>query len=80
MADTQAFVNDVAFRLVRLQEENMVLKPWALISTLLLQNPDGVELSALTQQADWLRHLALSFGAFLDWPGTEHARFYRHGQ
>ncbi|XP_027020878.2 dihydroxyacetone phosphate acyltransferase [Tachysurus fulvidraco] len=70
-ADTQAFVNDVAFHLVRLQEENMVLKPWALISTLLLQNPDGVELSALSQQADWLRHLALSFGAFLDWPDGE---------
>ncbi|XP_053499455.1 dihydroxyacetone phosphate acyltransferase [Ictalurus furcatus] len=71
VADTQAFVNDVAFHLVRLQEENMVLKPWALISTLLLQNPDGVELSALAQQADWLRHLALSFGAFLDWPDGE---------
>ncbi|XP_053087662.1 dihydroxyacetone phosphate acyltransferase isoform X2 [Pangasianodon hypophthalmus] len=69
--DTQAFVNDVAFHLVRLQEENMVLKPWALIATLLLQNPDGMELSALTQQADWLRRLALSFGAFLDWPDGE---------
>ncbi|KAB5517120.1 hypothetical protein PHYPO_G00185770 [Pangasianodon hypophthalmus] len=42
--DTQAFVNDVAFHLVRLQEENM---------------------------ADWLRRLALSFGAFLDWPDGE---------
>ncbi|MCJ8749941.1 hypothetical protein PDJAM_G00193240 [Pangasius djambal] len=74
-ADTQPFVNDVAYHLVRLQEENMVLKPWALISTLLLQNPDGMELSALTQQADWLRRLALSFGAFLDWPGTERAHY-----
>ncbi|KAI5616998.1 dihydroxyacetone phosphate acyltransferase [Silurus asotus] len=70
-ADTQAFVNDVAFHLVRLQEENMVLKPWALISTLLLQNPDGMDLSTLIQQADWLRGLALSFGAFLDWPVGE---------
>ncbi|XP_060769900.1 dihydroxyacetone phosphate acyltransferase [Neoarius graeffei] len=73
-ADTQAFVNDVAFHLVRLQEENMVLKPWALISTLLLQNPDGMELSALTQQADWLRRLALCFGAFLDWPDGQPCR------
>ncbi|KAM9496422.1 dihydroxyacetone phosphate acyltransferase [Clarias gariepinus] len=70
-ADTQAFVNDVAFHLVRLQEENMVLKPWSLISTLLLQNPQGVELTALSQQTDWLRRLALSFGAFLDWPDGE---------
>ncbi|TSL47527.1 Dihydroxyacetone phosphate acyltransferase [Bagarius yarrelli] len=80
-ADTQAFVNDVAFQMVRLQEENMVLKPWALIASLLLQNPDGVELAALSQQTDWLRRLALSFGAFLDWPGAglsaEEAEFNR---
>uniref|UniRef100_A0AAR2KD12 Phospholipid/glycerol acyltransferase domain-containing protein n=1 Tax=Pygocentrus nattereri TaxID=42514 RepID=A0AAR2KD12_PYGNA len=70
-ADTQAFVNDTAFRLVRLQEENMVLKPWVLLATLLLQNPDGMDLSTLTEQADWLRRLALAFGAFLDWPDHE---------
>ncbi len=67
--DTLEFLNDAAFRLVRIQEENMVLKPWVLIATLLLQNPDGLDLSSLTAQTDWLRHLALAFGAFLDWPG-----------
>ncbi|XP_051730739.1 dihydroxyacetone phosphate acyltransferase [Ctenopharyngodon idella] len=66
--DTHEFLNDAAFRLVRIQEENMVLKPWVLIATLLLQNPDGLDLSSLTEQTDWLRHLALAFGAFLDWP------------
>ncbi|KTF93732.1 hypothetical protein cypCar_00035169 [Cyprinus carpio] len=66
--DTHEFLNDAAFRLVRIQEENMVLKPWVLIATLLLQNPDGMDLSSLTEQTDWLRHLALAFGAFLDWP------------
>uniref|UniRef100_A0A671Q2W9 Phospholipid/glycerol acyltransferase domain-containing protein n=1 Tax=Sinocyclocheilus anshuiensis TaxID=1608454 RepID=A0A671Q2W9_9TELE len=69
--DTHEFLNDAAFRLVRIQEENMVLKPWVLIATLLLQNPDGLELSFLTEQTDWLRHLALAFGAFLDWPNHE---------
>uniref|UniRef100_A0A8B9JHN0 Glyceronephosphate O-acyltransferase n=1 Tax=Astyanax mexicanus TaxID=7994 RepID=A0A8B9JHN0_ASTMX len=68
-ADTQSFVNDTAYRLVRLQEESMVLKPWVLVAMLLLQNPDGMDLSTLTEQADWLRRLALTFGAFLDWPG-----------
>lgn len=70
-ADTQGFVKDVAFQLVRLQEENMRLSPWTLIATLLLQNPDGMELPVLLQQADWLRHLALSFGAFIEWPDHE---------
>ncbi|XP_073709320.1 dihydroxyacetone phosphate acyltransferase [Garra rufa] len=69
--DTHEFLNDAAFRLVRIQEENMVLKPWVLIATLLLQNPDGLDLSSLTEQTDWLRHLALAFGAFLDWPDHE---------
>uniref|UniRef100_A0A8C1VZU9 Glyceronephosphate O-acyltransferase n=1 Tax=Cyprinus carpio TaxID=7962 RepID=A0A8C1VZU9_CYPCA len=69
--DTHEFLNDAAFRLVRIQEENMVLKPWVLIATLLLQNPDGMDLSSLTEQTDWLRHLALAFGAFLDWPDHE---------
>uniref|UniRef100_A0A8C1PVF3 Glyceronephosphate O-acyltransferase n=1 Tax=Cyprinus carpio TaxID=7962 RepID=A0A8C1PVF3_CYPCA len=68
-ADTHEFLSDAAFRLVRIQEENMVLKPWVLIATLLLQNPDGLDLSSLAEQTDWLRHLALAFGAFLDWPG-----------
>lgn len=67
-ADNHEFLNDAAFRLVRMQEENMVLKPWVLIATLLLQNPDGLDLSSLTENTDWLRHLALAFGAFLDWP------------
>ncbi|XP_052391968.1 dihydroxyacetone phosphate acyltransferase [Carassius gibelio] len=70
-ADTHEFLNDAAFRLVRIQEENMVLKPWVLIATLLLQNPDGLDLSSLAEQTDWLRHLALAFGAFLDWPDDE---------
>ncbi|KAK0138648.1 Dihydroxyacetone phosphate acyltransferase [Merluccius polli] len=35
--DTQSLVNDVAYRLVRTQEENMVLKPWVLLASLLLR-------------------------------------------
>ncbi|KAG1964801.1 glycerol-3-phosphate acyltransferase 1, mitochondrial [Pimephales promelas] len=66
--ENHEFLKETAFRLVRIQEENMVLKPWVLIATLLLQNPDGLDLSSLTEQTDWLRHLALAFGAFLDWP------------
>ncbi|CAL8316800.1 unnamed protein product [Boreogadus saida] len=35
--DTQGFVSAVAYRLVRSQEENMVLMPWVLLASLLLQ-------------------------------------------
>ncbi|XP_076872576.1 dihydroxyacetone phosphate acyltransferase [Brachyhypopomus gauderio] len=70
-AEAQALVSDVAFRLLRLQEQAMVLRPWTLVATLLLQNPDGMDLSHLAEQASWLRRLALAFGAFLDWPDCE---------
>ncbi|XP_024275847.1 dihydroxyacetone phosphate acyltransferase [Oncorhynchus tshawytscha] len=68
MEETQSFVNDTAYRIVRLQEDNMVLKPWVLMASLLLQNLEGLELSVLTEQTVWLRGLALSYAAFLDWP------------
>ncbi|XP_005803498.1 dihydroxyacetone phosphate acyltransferase isoform X2 [Xiphophorus maculatus] len=69
----QDFVNDSAFRLVRSQEENMVLKPWVLLAALLLQNQAagnklGVLVEDLTEQAVWLRDLSRQFGAFLHWP------------
>ncbi|XP_023285847.1 dihydroxyacetone phosphate acyltransferase [Seriola lalandi dorsalis] len=75
--DIQSFVNDSAYRLVRAQEENMVLKPWVLLASLLLQNhhqnqasgqKPGVALDELTEQAVWLRDLSRQYGAFLHWP------------
>ncbi|XP_034555067.1 dihydroxyacetone phosphate acyltransferase isoform X2 [Notolabrus celidotus] len=73
------FVNDSAYRLVRAQEENMVLKPWVLLASLLLQNHHqnrtaaegqrrGIALDELTAQALWLRDLSREYGAFLHWP------------
>ncbi|XP_040919989.1 dihydroxyacetone phosphate acyltransferase isoform X1 [Toxotes jaculatrix] len=71
------FVNDSAYRLVRAQEENMVLKPWVLLASLLLQNhhqnkelgqKQGIALDELTERAVWLRDLSRQYGAFLHWP------------
>nr|XP_043905086.1 dihydroxyacetone phosphate acyltransferase isoform X1 [Solea senegalensis] len=75
--EIQGFVNDSAYRLVRAQEENMVLKPWVLLASLLLQNHHqsqasgqrpGLTRDELTQQAAWLRDLSRQYGAFLHWP------------
>lgn len=77
--ETQALVSDVAYRLLRLQEENMVLRPWVLMASLLLhdhyqhldRSPEqGLDLELLTEQAVWLRGLARQCGAFLDWPDS----------
>ncbi|XP_061563418.1 dihydroxyacetone phosphate acyltransferase [Cololabis saira] len=70
--EIHSFVNDSAYRLVRAQEENMVLKPWVLLASLLLQSHAGqrrgTPLDELTRQALWLRDLSRQFGAFLHWP------------
>ncbi|CAN9507522.1 unnamed protein product [Ophioblennius macclurei] len=76
--DIHSFVKESAYRLVRAQEENMVLKPWVLMAALLLENQNqagpgwgadrGVPLDHLTQQAVWLRDLSRQCGAFLHWP------------
>ncbi|KAJ8396195.1 hypothetical protein AAFF_G00020620 [Aldrovandia affinis] len=71
--DALDFVSDTAYRLVRKQEENMVLRPWVLIAAILMQNLDGMDSALLTEQTAWLRGLARAFGAFLDWPDNEPA-------
>uniref|UniRef100_A0A3P8RGI2 Phospholipid/glycerol acyltransferase domain-containing protein n=1 Tax=Astatotilapia calliptera TaxID=8154 RepID=A0A3P8RGI2_ASTCA len=68
-----SFVNDSAYRLVRAQEENMVLKPWVLLAFVLLQkqaaeDKQGTALDEFTEQAVWLRDLSRHYGAFLHWP------------
>lgn len=76
--EIQSFVNESAYRLVRAQEENMVLKPWVLLASLLLRNHHqdqpagqkrGMVLEELTAQAVWLRNMFREYGAFLHWPG-----------
>lgn len=79
--DVQSFVNDAAYTLLRAQEENMVLKPWVLLATLLLQHHhqnqnqaaesrQGMLLEDLIAGAVWLRDVSRQYGAFLHWPGT----------
>uniref|UniRef100_A0A8C5I9Y5 Phospholipid/glycerol acyltransferase domain-containing protein n=1 Tax=Gouania willdenowi TaxID=441366 RepID=A0A8C5I9Y5_GOUWI len=65
--DVQGFVNDSAYQLLRAQEENMVLKPWVLLSSLLLRG-GGMMMEELSEGAVWLRELCRQYGAFLHWP------------
>lgn len=77
--DVHSFVNSSAYRLLRAQEDNMVLKPWVLLASLLLQDhhrelpagqEQGTPVDELTARAVWLRDVSRQYGAFLHWPGT----------
>ncbi|XP_019382762.1 PREDICTED: dihydroxyacetone phosphate acyltransferase isoform X1 [Gavialis gangeticus] len=66
--DIQDFVNDVAYKIELLQIENMVLSPWVLIATILLQNLPAIDFDLLVEKTLWLKGLTQTFGGFLEWP------------
>ncbi|XP_048342611.1 dihydroxyacetone phosphate acyltransferase isoform X2 [Sphaerodactylus townsendi] len=66
--EIQEFVSDIAYKIELLQIENMVLNPWILISTILLQNLPAIHFELLVEKTLWLKGLTQSFGGFLNWP------------
>uniref|UniRef100_G3TVX5 Dihydroxyacetone phosphate acyltransferase n=1 Tax=Loxodonta africana TaxID=9785 RepID=G3TVX5_LOXAF len=69
--DMHAFVTEVAYKIQLLQIENMVVSPWALTVTILLQNLPSMNFDALVAKTLWLKGLTQVFGGFLTWPGQE---------
>lgn len=69
--EIQKFVTDVAYQIELLQIENMVLNPWMLICTILLQNLPAIDFELLVEKTLWLKNLTQLFGGFLDWPGMQ---------
>ncbi|KAM7395543.1 hypothetical protein PAMA_007016 [Pampus argenteus] len=73
--EVQSCVSWLAHLIVRTQEEGSLTSPWSLMACLLLQTPTAVLTEAgllwqqLTEKTLWLRKLALTFGARLNWPG-----------
>nr|XP_046155172.1 dihydroxyacetone phosphate acyltransferase [Oncorhynchus gorbuscha] len=82
--ETQECVSWLAQQVIRVQEQSSILSPWSLMACLVLQdhqNTDpgtrltgeeqekGISWELLTQRTLWLKGLAISFGARLDWPG-----------
>ncbi|KAM9613042.1 dihydroxyacetone phosphate acyltransferase isoform 3-T3 [Trichechus inunguis] len=72
-AEMHAFVTEVAYKIQLLQIENMVLSPWALTVTVLLQNLPSMNFDALVAKTLWLKGLTQAFGGFLTWPDNEPA-------
>ncbi|KAJ6664636.1 hypothetical protein lerEdw1_006209 [Lerista edwardsae] len=66
--EIQKFVSDVAYKVELLQIENMVLSPWILTATVLLQNLPAIDIELLVEKTLWLKGVTQAFGGFLDWP------------
>ena len=66
----QELTQQLAFRIVRKQQANMVISPWALMATVLMQNRDGILAKQLVKETEWLKRQAANLGAYVDWPGN----------
>ena len=66
----QEFAKDLAFHIVRCQQSHMVISPWALIASVIMQNREGIPLRQLVKEVDWLKRQGGNFGAYVDWPGS----------
>lgn len=51
----------------------MVISPWSLIASVLVQNKEGITVKQLTREVEWIKRQAFNLGAYIDWPGNETA-------
>ncbi|XP_077409640.1 dihydroxyacetone phosphate acyltransferase isoform X2 [Vanacampus margaritifer] len=72
--EKQVCLNRMAHLIVRIQERGSFISPWSLMACLLLQRMPSVLIQTglpwrhLAERTLWLKGLALSFGARLNWP------------
>ena len=67
--DEQELTRQLAYHIVRRQQKHMVISPWALVATVLMQNRDGIPTRQLIRETEWLKRQASNLGAYVDWPG-----------
>lgn len=53
----QECLSELAYKIIRIQQKNMVLGLWSLVATILLQAPAGMHLQNLTAEVQWLLDL-----------------------
>jgi len=68
-------IGDLALEVVRRHQRHMVISPWSLIATILIQSRDGISIRQLIKESDWLKRQAQNFGAYVDWPGKNGISF-----
>lgn len=61
---------ELAYDIVRRQQQHMVVSSWALMAAVLMQSRDGISVKQLVKEVEWLKRLGLNLGAYIDWPGT----------
>lgn len=66
-------IRSLSYHILRCQQKHMVISPWSLIAAVLMQNPDGISMTQLLREVDWLKRQAYNLAAYIDWPGNASA-------
>ncbi|XP_064623219.1 dihydroxyacetone phosphate acyltransferase-like [Lineus longissimus] len=72
-SEEQDLCQDLAYDIVLRHQQNMVISPWALIATVMIQNREGIYLSDLMKDVEWLKRSIANLGGYVDWPGNASA-------
>ena len=62
-------MRSLSSRIVHDQQRHLVISPWSLVAAVLMQSREGIVLSQLARETDWLKRQAANLGAYIDWPG-----------
>ena len=63
--------------MVLTQQKHMVVSPWSLMASVLMQSQGGVSLRQLAKEVEWVKRQASNLGAYCDWPGDYvHPHFF----
>ncbi|XP_071963350.1 dihydroxyacetone phosphate acyltransferase-like [Antedon mediterranea] len=67
----QRFIFELAYTVLLEQQKTLVISPWVLIASLLLQSPGGIPLEYLCKRVEWLKDIFVNLGGNVKWPVTK---------
>ena len=70
-----SLMKDLSHHMVLRQQQHLVISPWSLMATVLMQNRDGIPVKDLVKEVDWLKRQCYNLGAYVDWPGINYRTF-----
>ncbi|ESO96500.1 hypothetical protein LOTGIDRAFT_159917 [Lottia gigantea] len=71
--EEQELIRSLSHHIILKHQKNMVISPWSLIASILVQCKEGITISQLIKEVEWLKRQASSIGGYIDWPGNETA-------
>ncbi|RUS83045.1 hypothetical protein EGW08_009184 [Elysia chlorotica] len=69
----QDLIKKLGHHMVLTQQKHMVVSPWSLMASVLMQSQGGVSLRQLAKEVEWVKRQASNLGAYCDWPASESA-------